>query len=91
MTPTARNWALFGMFVWILINLIYAILIWFPLYRSWWAWLCSVILIIEIAVPVLYAYQEELWQGIIATLVVIALIGAMTYLNNKLVKEVKAN
>lgn len=87
MDLTTRNWALFGMLIWMLLNLAYGILIWFKAFRSWWSWLFSIIVMIEILVPFVSAVVAgEEWYEIIFALIACGLIVWMNYLNNQMNK-----
>lgn len=85
MSPTAETWALLGMYFWMLLNILEAIFIWTRYYRSWWAWLCTVIITLEACVPIIYTYYlgNSIWSGILISVVICLLTLGMTYLNNR--------
>lgn len=48
MSPAAMNWSLAGIGLLMLLNIAFAVFVWLKSFRSWWAWLCSILFIIEL-------------------------------------------
>lgn len=48
MNPTAMNWSLAGIGLVMLLNIAFAVFVWLKSFRSWWAWLCIIIFIVEL-------------------------------------------
>lgn len=68
-SQTKQNLFVFGIMLLVGLNLIYSCLIWFKFYRSWWSWLCSVLVTIELCY-----LSGAMFYGNIATVVIGAII-----------------
>lgn len=84
MPQTEQNWALAGMFLWMGLNVAEGIFIWFKAFRSWWAWLLSILVLLEVIVPVAFDFfLEKSWSTILLAIAAALVVLGMTYLNNK--------
>lgn len=84
MPQTEENWALTGMLVLILLNIAESVFIWFKAFRSWWAWLLSILVLLEIAIPLIDDFvNDKSWTDILFGLVLVLVVLGMTYLNNR--------
>ncbi len=88
MPQTEENWALTGILVLMILNVAEGIFIWFKVFRSWWAWLLSVLVMLEIAVPLVYDFiNEKSWIDLLFGLIIAVVVLGMTYLNNRQASE----
>lgn len=88
MPHTEENWALTGILVLILLNIAEGVFIWFKAFRSWWAWLLSVLVTLEVAIPLIYdTFDEKSWTNILFGLVIALVVLGMTYMNNQKARE----
>lgn len=86
--PAQQTWVLIGMSLWIGLNIAEGIFIWFKPFRSWWAWLLSILIVLETGIPVLYdAVLGRDWGQALLGVAIIAVVLIMTYLNNKEAKK----
>lgn len=86
--PAQQTWVLIGMGLWIGLNIAEGIFIWFKAFRSWWAWLLSVLLVLETGVPVFYdaVLGKDFGETLLGVAIIVVVL-VMTYMNNKDVKE----
>lgn len=88
MPSVEQFWALIGMNLWILLNLIIGIVIWSKWFRSWWAWIIATVLAVELLSVIIYlASITAWWKVALQVIIVLVLIYGMTYLNNKLIQK----
>ncbi|RVU70336.1 MULTISPECIES: hypothetical protein [Lactobacillus] len=83
-----QNLAIVGLIVLMMLNLVYAIVIWLKHYHGWWTWICAVLIAIEINWPFFHGNSMipvlSLWMGILQAIVILIAIFGMNYLNEKL-------
>lgn len=64
------------------LNIAYGIFIWFDSFGSWWAWLVSILITIEISAFLCISFASTLMFGLILIAFIAILLLGMTYLNN---------
>lgn len=67
-------------------NVAYAVVIWLKFYHSWWAWVLSVLFILEVSVPLIWEAailpNGSIWSSLMIAILVAVITLIMTYLNN---------
>ena len=81
-----QNFVILIGFIFALWNVAYAVIIWLNIYRSWWSWLMTLILILEISVPLIWEATSlpngSIWSSLMITVLIALITLIMTYLNN---------
>lgn len=77
-------------FVFTFWNVAYAVIIWLGIYRRWWAWVLTILFILEVSVPLIWETaifsNGSVWSGLIISSLIAVITVIMTYLNNFLSK-----